>query len=141
MLQAVLLTKKKSKKSAKIRKEKRYACKFKRSTEKGTGYDLSLKDQSLIPYLDELSEMGVKSFKIEGRMKRPEYVAAAVSACRSMVDKGYVPQSLDTALESVFSRSGFTDGYYTSNLGKDMFGIRTKDDFKATSDILSSLHE
>lgn len=116
-------------------------CRLPFSTEKGTGYDLSLKDQSLIPYLDELSEMGVKSFKIEGRMKRPEYVAAAVSACRSMVDKGYVPQSLDTALESVFSRSGFTDGYYTSNLGKDMFGIRTKDDVKATSDILSSLHE
>lgn len=107
----------------------------------GTGYDLSLKDQSLIPYLGELWDMGVASLKIEGRMKRPEYVAAAVTACRQMLDEGKVSPELDNALESVFSRSGFTDGYYTDKLGRDMFGIRTKDDVKASNDVMSSLHE
>ena len=107
----------------------------------GTGYDLSLKDQSLIPYLNELWDMGVASFKIEGRMKRPEYVAAAVSACRHMLDEGSVPDALSKALEDVFSRSGFTDGYYTGKLGRDMFGIRTKEDVQASNDIIASLHE
>ena len=52
----------------------------------GTGTDLSLKDLSLVEYLSELSDMGIASFKIEGRMKRPEYVAAAVTACRESLD-------------------------------------------------------
>ena len=50
-------------------------CRLPFKVEKGTGYDLSLKDLSLLDHLNELREMGVKSFKIEGRMKRPEYVA------------------------------------------------------------------
>ncbi len=116
-------------------------CRLPFKAKNGTGYDLSLKDQSLIPYLTELWDMGVASLKIEGRMKRPEYVAAAVSACRHMLDEGGVPENLDKALEDVFSRSGFTDGYYTGKLGKDMFGIRTKDDVKSTSETLASLHE
>ncbi|MBO7217614.1 MAG: U32 family peptidase [Clostridia bacterium] len=107
----------------------------------GTGYDLSLKDQSLIPYLGELWDMGVASLKIEGRMKRPEYVASAVAACRQMLLEGKVSEELSKALTDVFSRSGFTDGYYTDNLGKDMFGIRTKDDVKASAEVMSSLHE
>ncbi len=116
-------------------------CRLPFEAKNGTGYDLSLKDQSLIPYLTELWDMGVASLKIEGRMKRPEYVAAAVSACRHMLDEGKVPEGLDKALEDVFSRSGFTDGYYTGKLGRDMFGIRTKEDVKATGETLSSLHE
>lgn len=116
-------------------------CRLPFKAEGGTGYDLSLKDQSLIPYLNELWDMGVTSFKIEGRMKRPEYVAAAVSACRHMLDEGSVPEALDRALEDVFSRSGFTDGYYTGNRSREMFGIRTKEDVKASSEVLASLHE
>jgi putative protease len=85
--------------------------------------------------------MGVTSLKIEGRMKRPEYVAAAVSSCRHMIDEGSVPEELDRALSDVFSRSGFTDGYYLGKLGRDMFGIRTKEDVKASNDTLASLHE
>ena len=68
--------------------------------------------------------MGVVSFKIEGRMKRPEYVAAATAVCRQMIDSGRVDPAVSKALSDVFSRSGFTDGYYTGKLGKDMFGIR-----------------
>ncbi len=106
----------------------------------GTGYDLSLKDLSLLPYLRELSEMGVTSFKIEGRMKRPEYAAAATAACRAALDTGAVPKDLERALGNVFSRSGFTDGYYTGKIGREMFGIRTKDDVTAAPAAFSELH-
>ena len=116
-------------------------CRLPFAAEEGTGYDLSLKDQSLIPYLGELWDMGVASLKIEGRMKRPEYVAAAVTACRQMLVSGNVSEELDKALTDVFSRSGFTDGYYTDGLGREMFGIRTKDDVKASAEVMASLHE
>ncbi len=99
----------------------------------GSDYALSLKDLSLIPYINELKEMGVISFKIEGRMKRPEYVAAAVNAAKT----GENPE----LLEKVFSRSGFTDGYYKNKLGQDMFGIRTKDDVTSSAKVMSSIHE
>lgn len=107
----------------------------------GTGYDLSLKDLCLYKYINELKEMGVASLKIEGRMKRPEYVSAATSACRQAVDNGFIEPKLFETLQSVFSRSGFTDGYYNSKLGRDMFGIRTKDDVIAAGDTYAYLHE
>lgn len=102
-------------------------------------YDLSLKDLSLVPYIKELESFGVSSVKIEGRMKRPEYVAAATAACRAALD-GTENRELETALKNVFSRSGFTDGYYTSRLGADMFGIRTKDDVSGAGDTFAYLH-
>jgi len=102
----------------------------------GTGTDLSLKDLSLVEYLSELSDMGIASFKIEGRMKRPEYVAAAVVSCRESLDGAYSEQR-KSELKSLFSRSGFTDGYYTSSLGRNMFGKREKENVtSATSDLL-----
>lgn len=107
----------------------------------GTGYDLSLKDLCLYEYIDELKEMGVSSLKIEGRMKRPEYVSAATAACRQAVDNGFIEPKLFKTLQGVFSRSGFTDGYYNGNLGRDMFGIRTKDDVVSAGDTYSYLHE
>lgn len=98
---------------------------------------LSLKDQSLVRHLPELLEMGVQSLKIEGRMKRPEYVAAAVTACRAALHG----ESYDLReLQAVFSRSGFTDGYYTG-VRKDMFGTRRKEDVTAAQDVLRGLHE
>lgn len=106
----------------------------------GTGHDLSLKDLSLIDYIKEMSEMGVCSFKIEGRMKRPEYVAAAVKACRNSVD-GIEDNGLRADLRSVFSRSGFTDGYYKNKLGIDMFGTRQKDDVTAAAPVLKKLEK
>lgn len=116
-------------------------CRLPFKAENGTGYDLSLKDLSLLDYLRELKEMGVASFKIEGRMKRPEYVAAATAACRQALDKGYVETALAETLRNVFSRSGFTDGYYTDNLGKTMFGIRTKEDVVSADKAFPYLHE
>ncbi|MBQ5911147.1 MAG: U32 family peptidase [Clostridia bacterium] len=107
----------------------------------GDNYDLSLKDLSLIEYLNELKDMGVASLKIEGRMKRPEYVAAATAACRQMLENGRAEKGTANALSAVFSRSGFTDGYYKGTLGKDMFGIRTKDDVIASDEAFSTIHE
>jgi len=106
----------------------------------GTGYDLSLKDLSLLEYLGELYDMGVRSFKIEGRMKRPEYVAAATAACRQALDNGIIEAELENTLKNVFSRSGFTAGYYQNRLGREMFGIRTKDDVLASDTAFAYLH-
>ncbi len=115
-------------------------CRLPFSVKNGTGYDLSLKDLSLLEHINELENMGVTSLKIEGRMKRPEYTAAAVSACRSAVDNGKTDEKLNTVLRNVFSRSGFTDGYFTDNLGKDMFGIRTADDAEKSKETYAFLH-
>ena len=115
-------------------------CRLPFGVENGTGHDLSLKDLSLIDYITEMAEMGVCSFKIEGRMKRPEYIAAAVKACRNSVD-GITDNALRDDLRSVFSRSGFTDGYYRNKLGYDMFGIRRKDDVTAASGVLKKLEK
>lgn len=97
---------------------------------------LSLKDLSLVSYLRELEALGVTSAKIEGRMKRPEYVAAAVTACKNARDG--LPVDFDT-LRAVFSRSGFTDGYYTGRLGREMFGTRQKEDVTAAAGALKAL--
>lgn len=94
---------------------------------------LSLKDMSLFSHMDQLRQAGVTSFKIEGRMKRPEYVAAAVTAGRAAL-AGEKPD-LET-LQAVFSRSGFTDGYFTGKLGPEMFGTRQKEDVTAASPTL-----
>lgn len=104
----------------------------------GTGHDLSLKDLSLISYLPKLQEAGICSFKIEGRMKRPEYVAAAGTACQNALN-GTPDPGLSSQLKAVFSRSGFTDGYFTAARGKEMFGIRQKEDVLAAEPILNSL--
>ena len=102
----------------------------------GRGYALSLKDLTLTDRLRELEALGVASFKIEGRLKRPEYVAAAVTACRQSL-AGEVPD-LET-LQSVFSRSGFTDGYYTARRDLTMFGTRTREDAAAAAAVQGKL--
>jgi len=89
---------------------------------------LSLKDNSLVEYIKELGDLGVTSAKIEGRMKRPEYVASATKACVQMRDNGFVDEKTKENLQAVFSRTGFTDGYYTDNRGHAMFGYRKKED-------------
>jgi len=114
------------------------ACRLPFKVDKGTGYDLSLKDSSLFRYAKELQQMGVASLKIEGRMKRPEYISMATKCCRDAVDG---KQYDDTLLKNVFSRSGFTAGYYNHELGKQMFGTRTKEDVDASSDSFNKIHE
>lgn len=101
----------------------------------GRDYALSLKDMSHLSHVKELADAGISSFKIEGRMKRPEYVAAAVTACR----KALAGESYDEdTLRAVFSRSGFTDGYATGRR-TDMFGRRSKDDVTAADRVFKEL--
>lgn len=102
------------------------------------GNALSLKDLSLVDELRRLEEAGVCSFKIEGRMKRPEYVAAAVTACKNSLNNTN-DYNINEALRAVFSRSGFTKGYFEGKLGKDMFGVRRKEDVEGAAPVLSSL--
>lgn len=85
---------------------------------------LSLKDNSLYDHIPELTNIGIASLKIEGRMKRPEYVAAATSVLRDLLDgKKTDPQTLED-LRAVFSRTGFTDGYFTGVRDAELFGKR-----------------
>ena len=98
---------------------------------------LSLKDLSLLPYARELADMGVDSFKIEGRMKRPEYVASAVHELKAALD-GEAPDM--KLLRGVFSRGGFTDGYFTGKR-QDMFGVREKDDVISAHELIPKIHE
>lgn len=116
-------------------------CRLPFKTENGTGYDLSLKDLSLIDYIPQLYKIGVRSFKIEGRMKRPEYVAAATKACKDALINGVIDTELKQTLGNVFSRSGFTAGYLENKLGREMFGIRTKEDVVSADKAFPILHE
>lgn len=115
-------------------------CRLPFAADGGTGHDLSLKDLSLIDNLPELVKLGVCSFKIEGRMKRPEYVAAAVTACREAL-AGNCNDTREADLEALFSRSGFTDGYFENNRGKAMFGTRKKENVTAATNTLLKSYE
>ena len=85
---------------------------------------LSLKDMSYVEHIRELAAAGVCSFKIEGRMKRPEYVAVVTKAYRAAIDGRRVTENDMQQLEAVFSRQGFTQGYYEGKTGQSMFGTR-----------------
>ncbi len=102
----------------------------------GSRYALSMKDMSLVSRIRELEQAGVATLKIEGRMKRPEYVAAAVSACCAAREgKDYDNQTL----QAVFSRSGFTDGYLAGKRDKEMFGYRTREDVTGAEGVFKKI--
>ena len=89
------------------------------------GHPLSLKDANLSAYLAEMEEMGVDCLKLEGRMKRPEYVAVITGIYRRLLDEKRRPTAEEARqLEQAFSRSGFTDGYWLGKKGPQMFGTR-----------------
>ena len=85
-------------------------------------YPLSLKDNCLVSYLRDLERMGVACVKIEGRMKRAEYVAITTRIYKDAAQGKPVTDQQIKALRKVFSRQGFTDGYYKGKIGADMFG-------------------
>ncbi|NLM61881.1 MAG: U32 family peptidase [Clostridiales bacterium] len=90
-------------------------------------YPLSLKDLSLAGHLRQLAEMGVCSFKIEGRMKRPEYAAIVTKIYADALKENREPTAEEMRiLDIAFSRQGFTDGYFTESKGPHMFGVRPK---------------
>ncbi|MBR4626219.1 MAG: U32 family peptidase [Ruminococcus sp.] len=98
---------------------------------------LSLKDLSLLPRAEEISALGIDSLKIEGRMKRPEYVASAVHELSEALDGAAPDMAL---LRGIFSRGGFTDGYFTGKR-QDMFGVREKEDVTAARTLIPQIHE
>ena len=95
---------------------------------KADSYPLSLKDMSLAGHLKELEEMGVACLKLEGRMKRPEYVAIVTRIYAAALREGREPTREELEqLEQAFSRQGFTDGYFMGKQGPEMFGTRQEE--------------
>ncbi len=95
----------------------------------GGEYPLSVKDMCLASYIPELIDMGVASLKIEGRMKSPSYVYGVTKIYRKLLDERRAATDKEISeLQRLFSRSGFTDGYYTSKVDSRMLGIRTDKD-------------
>ena len=99
---------------------------LKDGSEKEKGYLLSSKDVCTLDILPELIDTGVKSFKIEGRMKSKEYVGIVTSIYRKYIDlaesgKEYKVDKKDKeVLMQIFNRGGFSTGYLKGKLGKEM---------------------
>ena len=104
----------------------------------GRLHHLSLKDNSVIDKLDQLQAIGVASAKIEGRLRTPEYVAAAVGACLAGREGRAYDRDL---LKNAFSRSGFTSGYLDGKIDGTMFGVRSEADAELTKKTLPALRE
>ena len=100
-----------------------------------TSYPLSLKDLSLATHVRELCNMGVSSFKIEGRMKSPEYVRDVIRIWRRLIDghRDATPEEM-RELARIFSRDGFTDGYYQKKINSSMLGVRSESDKRESSE-------
>ena len=90
------------------------------------GYPLSLKDLCLAQHVPELCGLGIASLKIEGRMKSPEYVLGVTRIWRTLLDERRAATREEMAqLDALFSRNGFTDGYFTKKIDRSMLGVRT----------------
>ncbi|MDO5573345.1 MAG: DUF3656 domain-containing protein [bacterium] len=96
-------------------------------------YLLSLKDMCTIKMIPELIQAGITSFKIEGRMKRPEYVAGVTRIYRKYIDRfmelktdqKYCVEKNDyDELTKLYTRSGHSDGYYRKKNGRDMLTLQ-----------------
>ncbi len=97
---------------------------------------LSLKDLCAMEMLPAIEKMGVKCVKIEGRLRTPEYVAAAVDNAKKALNNQPFDKQL---LADTFSRSGFTNGFLENKLDKNAFGVRTKEDSQKTKETLPKL--
>ncbi len=100
------------------------------------GYALSLHDLCLARHVPELLSLPIASLKIEGRLKSPEYVRGVVSIYRRLIDekRGATDEEMEF-LRRLFSRQGFTDGYFVGKTGKRMFGYRTEADKRASASL------
>ncbi len=98
-------------------------------------YRLSLKDMCLAEYIPQIIDTGVSSLKVEGRMKSAEYVYTVGKIYRTLLDekRGADADEL-RKLERIFSRGGFTDGYFTRKIGVGMLGVRSEADKTTTAD-------
>ena len=104
---------------------------YQTGTEKNGISILSLKDLNTIKHIPDLVEAGIDSFKIEGRMKQPEYVRCVTEMYRKYLDlyleKREEPFKVHPSdiriLESVYQRRGYTDGYYVRHNGRQMISF------------------
>ena len=111
-------------------------CRLPYQTKGSNKYPLSLKDLSLAAHVRELCDMGVASFKIEGRMKSPEYVRETAAIWRTLIDERRNADKYElTELARIFSRGGYTDGYYERNIGTHMLGVRSDEDKKISREL------
>ena len=91
-----------------------------------SGYLLSPRDLCGLDYIPRLINAGVKSFKIEGRLKSPEYVASVTRIYRKYIDKvindeKYVVEEADKKeLTQVFNRGGFSSGHFETHANQDL---------------------
>lgn len=104
-------------------------------------YPLSLKDMCTIDHIPELIEAGIDSFKIEGRMKKPEYAAGVTAIYRKYIDRYYAGKDCQVtpedmhALTSLYIRSERQDGYYYRHNSKEMVTI-TNPSYSSTDEVL-----
>lgn len=98
----------------------------KENGERKQGFLLSPKDICTISNINEIIDSGVTSYKIEGRLKRPEYVAGVVASYRKVIDEYIENQKIidsskeEKKLLQLFNREGFSKGYFWGNAGRDM---------------------
>lgn len=116
-------------------------CRLPFSVKGGSGYDLSLKDMNLFEYFDEFEKLNIASLKIEGRMKSEEYVASATYSAYAYKNNLPDKEKSKEVLKNIFSRNGFTDGYLTEKIDKNMFGVRSQEDIEKSKQIKNSIHE
>lgn len=116
-------------------------------SKKGEQYPLSLKDLCTINQIYELLDSRIDSFKIEGRMKSPEYVAGVTSVYRKYMDSYYAGKRPEIAKEDLFLlnhlyiRSNMKDGYYYRHNGKDMITLNSPSYQANDEKLVSLLHE
>lgn len=111
------------------------------------GYYLSLKDMNTLAHIPELIEAGIDSFKIEGRMKKPEYVAGVVSVYRKYIDRYYSREAFSIedrdkkVLADLYIRSETGNGYYGKRNGRDMLTLHKPGYNEADPELLKALRE
>ena len=103
-------------------------CRLQYRINQKASYPLSLKDMSLCQHIKEILSSGAASLKVEGRMKDDSYVYGVISTYRRLLDEKREASSYEKEyLASLFSRQGFTDGYFVSKIDESMLGIRPSD--------------
>ncbi len=122
----------------------------------GECYPLSLKDMCTIEHLPELMEAGIDSFKIEGRMKKPEYAAGVTAIYRKYIDKYYREKRAGESnkpskfrisaedmkdLSSLYIRSERQDGYYYKHNGRDMVTLESPAYSGSDDELLARIRE
>ncbi|MCC6093997.1 MAG: U32 family peptidase [Eubacterium sp.] len=117
-------------------------------TRPDTRYPLNMKDMNTVEILPDMIRAGISSFKIEGRMKKPEYTAGVVSVYRKYIDRYFQdpsrylvdPEDLKF-LWDLFNRDGFSKGCYFERNGRDMIALKNEKTLDVRQKAAASLTE